>query len=177
MGEPKGVIVVPIGFGPSDDLRSLELDSADNLKVAFDAAAQGLVGPHGWISGAWQKNPVLLGYSGPAVPSIVNLSLPAGTSNQDSTPVPAGEVQVISALSVRVVSTSITTLIAIWMALGATVQVVLVRQVPPVSGTFYLLTGQWVMTEGDFFRCSLVGATLNDDLNFSAAGYRVDLDQ
>ncbi len=64
MAAPKGFLVVPIGENPDGDLRMLELDANDYLKVVFAAAAQGLVGTHGWLDSAWQKNPLAFGFSG-----------------------------------------------------------------------------------------------------------------
>jgi hypothetical protein len=98
MGEPKGFLVVPIGFNPSDDLRSLELDASDNLKVAFAAAAQGLVGPHGWIGGAWQKNPLPLGHSGPINERLSTVVAGAPiTTVLSGAVVPSGEIWWIQA--------------------------------------------------------------------------------
>ncbi|GAI12869.1 unnamed protein product, partial [marine sediment metagenome] len=39
MGEPKGKLVTPVADNPDDELRSLEVDALDNLKVNIQAQA------------------------------------------------------------------------------------------------------------------------------------------
>lgn len=39
MGEPKGKLVTPVADNPDDELRSLEVDASDNLKVAVESQA------------------------------------------------------------------------------------------------------------------------------------------
>jgi hypothetical protein len=175
MGEPKGFIVVPIGFGPSDDLRSIELDADDNLKVAFPAAAQGLVGPHGWIGGAWQKNPLPFGYSGFKGQYKENLSLPAGTSNLFSDVVPAGEIWVFSALSFQYTGT-VPTAVNIQISDGTTFYIVY-SVLAPVSTALYATQGVYIVPVGGQIAWQVQGATLNNDLKCWAVGYRVDIDQ
>jgi hypothetical protein len=175
VGEPKGFLVVPIGFNPSDDLRSLELDADDNLKVAFAAAAQGLVGPHGWISGAWQKNPLLFGYSGQVARAITNLNLPAGQSTQSDSAVPAGEIWVLTHLTVNIVS-AVMTNVQVRGTLGG-VSTVLFEQLAPVTTKWYDRQGSWIFASGDVLQVIVFGAALNDDVVCRANGYRVDIDQ
>ena len=175
MGEPKGFLVVPVGWNPSDKLRSLEVDDADNLKVAFAAAAQGLVGLHGWIGGAWKKAPIPFGISGSVYRFWMNTALAAGNVVVDDTAVPAGEVWVITRIGKRYDGTSPTNFnsAVISGAISATVS----EQFAPVSAQWYFDTLNLVLFPGDILRVGIVGATLNDDLYASAAGYRIDIDQ
>ena len=99
MGEPKGFLVVPIGYNPSGALRALELDTDDNLKIAFAAAAQGPVGDHGWIDGAWQKQPIFHGYSARINDRWQGVSDGVNSTQPKSTIVPAGEFHVINFVS------------------------------------------------------------------------------
>jgi hypothetical protein len=175
MGEPKGFIVVPIGFGPSDDLRSLELDTDDNLKVAFAAAAQGLVGPHGWINGAWQKNPVSFGASAALGRSWSTIALPAGNSFVADSAVPAGEIWVITHQTAWVVSATITRMRFFLNISGVNFETWV--QITPGSDVRYDRQGWWVLFPGDFMQLRVESATLNDDASAVAAGFRVDIDQ
>lgn len=56
-------------------------------------------GPHGWIGGALQKQPLMLGFSGGAREIFTGTSVGAGNTDADSTPVPAGEIHVINFIS------------------------------------------------------------------------------
>ena len=175
MGDPKGLLVVPIGFGPTDLLRSLELDADDNLKVAFAAAAQGLVGEHGWISGAWQKNPLAFGYSERLSGRIFDTALVAGTTILQVSVVPAGEIWVLTSVAMLYIGTSPT---YIQMFINDTVALELIaRQPAPVSDQLYDRQGWWVLKAGDNVGYAVVGATLNDDLYGYYFGFRVDIDQ
>jgi hypothetical protein len=175
MGEPKGLLVVPIGFNPSDDLRSLELDASDNLKVAFAAAAQGLVGPHGWISGAWQKNPLLLGYSGDDTQASINLNAVAGINVLALTAVPAGEIWIIQAIAAKDANNIVGTLTLQCVANGTPVP--LISKAAPAVNEFVCWTGALVIKAGSFVRAVYTGVILNDDLEIYSHHVRIDIDQ
>jgi hypothetical protein len=197
VGEPKGFLVVPIGFNPSDDLRSLELDAADNLKVVMgDTSLSALLtelqqkletadlelitqvlssGPHGWISGAWQKNPLLFGYSGFKGQYKENLNLAAGVNTIFSDIVPAGEIWVFSAMSFQYTGI-VPTAVNIQISDGATFHIVY-SVLAPVSTALYATQGVYVVPVGGRIAWQALGATLNDDLKCWAVGYRVDIDQ
>jgi hypothetical protein len=175
MGEPKGFLVVPIGFNPSDDLRSLELDASDNLKVAFAAAAQGLVGPHGWVSGAWQKSALPFGPSGTVTRSFSNTSLPAGTSIKDDSIVPAGELWVITVVIAVMFSATITSMYPMVKVGGIYARIF--SENAPITTYRYDRQCQVVLMPGDNLAIGVVGATLNDDVYMDALGYRMDIDQ
>lgn len=122
MPDPEGKLSTPVAFDASDDPRSLTVDADDNLNVNIDdqagdvdvnIAAQDadveivqqnpadlLAGIHGYIGGAWQKNPLLLGYSARIVESNDTTSDGTSPTSVLSTPVPAGEIHVVSAVSV-----------------------------------------------------------------------------
>lgn len=46
MGEPKGKLVTPVADNPDDELRSLEVDDSDNLKVAEQGTPTVIAKPH-----------------------------------------------------------------------------------------------------------------------------------
>jgi hypothetical protein len=175
MGEPKGFIVVPIGFGPSDDLRSLELDSADTLKVAFDAAAQGLVGPHGWISGAWQKNPLAFGYSDGVYQRVSFAGTGLATEFGDTATVPSGEIWVITHISCQNIDGPSTqqAVQAFHGADGFNLAVDLAA----VAGQHLNLQGWWVLEAGDYIRFYWTGTAAGNRLRGYVMGFSVDIDQ
>ena len=197
MAEPKGFLVVPLGFNPSGILRALELDESDRLKVLVDSIT-GIVsvsldgqtgtlkvaqqspsslatGNHGWISGAWQKSPIPFGASGFVEESLVSTTLPAGTSFLSGTACPAGEMWVISNIAIRYTGT----------VAGVTINARIVNSVnidvfgvtPPVSGQYYDRQGHWVIFPGGYVRQLIIGATLNDDASLQYTGYKLDIDQ
>ena len=65
MAEPKGFLMVPVGFNPSGDLRALELDANDYLKVALAAWLEGAVDVKGYTGSAWKE--LLVDASGRAI--------------------------------------------------------------------------------------------------------------
>ncbi len=175
MAAPKGFLVVPIGENPDGDLRMLELDADDNLKVALAGAAQGLVGTHGWIAGAWQKDPLRFGYSGTVVLSASDTNLGAGANDVDLTTVPAGELQVITNIVWEYTGTTPTE-VEVSLYDGSTAYPLFTVS-NPITTEWYDKQGFWVVPPTGFIRCSIVGATAGDDLQLRATGFRVDLDQ
>ena len=66
MADPKGFLVVPVGFRADGTIHALELDTSDRLKVLVDAItgsvivtqttpANLLTGIHGWDGDSWEK--------------------------------------------------------------------------------------------------------------------------
>lgn len=98
MGEPKGLLIVPIGFRADGTLRTLELTDSDELKIAIANAAAGLVGPHGWYASTWQKNPLLLGYSGRGSTEYIAQSTGDSPTEAIGVVVPAGEIWVVQSM-------------------------------------------------------------------------------
>ncbi len=177
MGDPtnKGLLVIPVAFDPSDDMMGLEVDADHALKVAFSEAAKGLVGGHGWIGGAWQKSPLPLGYSGIISEEVSDLTLDEGNNVLGGTVVPAGEVWVISAASIKYVGDTATALTL--FAFVDSVPTRLIYQVDPTSGAIYLITGQFILAEGDYMQYNVATATANDDGILDYMGYSFDIDQ
>jgi hypothetical protein len=197
MGEPKGFLVLPIGYNPSDDLRSLELDASDNLKVVMgdtslsailtelqskvetsdfvSGALSAMNGHKGWIGGAWQKNPLLLGYSAIISKALSNLSAAAGTNYLSSTAVPAGEIWVITTASMLNATTAFTQATIIVSISGNNQY--FQSKASPIQNEKVIWNGQAILKEGDTVVGAFDGCTLNDDLYLQFAGYRVDIDQ
>jgi len=175
MAEPKGYLVVPVGFNPSGDIRALELDADDAVLMAIKSAAKGLVGPHGWIDGTWRKAPMPFGISGTVFRNWSNTNLPAGAVDLDDIVVPAGECWVITTFSMRYIGTPPTQLRMIVMTSGGGV---IIREEKSVtSNQIYSLQCQLVMAPGDYLRVSTLDATAGDSMAGWALGYRIDIDQ
>jgi len=121
MAAPKGFLIVPVGFRSDGTLRALELTDSDELKIALTSAAGSdlltelqakletadlelvskivSAGPHGWIGGAWRRNPLLLGYSGVVSEAFTTTASNGGDTDTHSTFVPAGEIHHVNFIS------------------------------------------------------------------------------
>ena len=198
MGEPSGVIVVPVGENPSGRLRSLELNASDHLMtevsaygaplsdlqldgdnhllVAHSTPAKGLVGEHGWVSSAWQKQPISQGYSGAIRALITSTTLAAGNNTLNGSVVPAGEIWVIENIAMMYSGTVVG--VAIYaMLLSGAVQYNLFAQTPVVSLVRYDRNLQLTLSPGENMQMFIQGATLNDDAYLWYVGRRIDIDQ
>lgn len=130
----------------------------------------------GWFSGAWQKNPLLMGYSGSVRRVITNTALPAGASVQADSAVPAGEVWDIENIVVTYIGTVAGVTLTIGIRSGAGFYP-LFEATGLTSGVYVDRQGRWTLGSGDNLEVSVTGATLNDDLLLRAVGYRFDTDQ
>lgn len=197
MTEPKGFLVVPIGFRADGTLRALELTDSDELKIALATAAGSdlltelqakletadleLVskilssGPHGWVGGAWQRQPIDIGYSASVHRRWGTNDLPAGSSFQDDAAVPAGEIWQITFFTFQYYGTSPTHVDYIMNSSGS--DYYLHTQLSPASDSFYALAAELTMEEDDYLRLRIVGATLNDNIIGVGLGRRIDIDQ
>ena len=173
MAAPKGKLVTPVAFDPSGYPLALEVDADGHLKVVFTSPAKGLVGSHGYVGGAWQKNPILLGYSDRLLISVSNEALAAGYNVLDIDPVPAGWVWVVTHFAIMYGGTS-PDAVDIYICDAATA-VFIYRQHSPDSWRLYDRQGWWVLREEDFIRYYVYGATLNDNLYGYANGFKVQL--
>ena len=219
MAAPKGFLVVPVGFNPDGDLRSLELDADDNLKVvigdtglsallteletkletadldldAFGAlgiifTAQDLdveitqtapadlrVGPSGWTSGAWQKNPLVVGYSGDKTQYILELDAAAGLVQLVSDTVPAGEIWEVQAINARNMINNPTKLELAFVANGTSI--ILETALLPGANVYLKWYGKLILSEGDYVIAFYSGTVLNDNIDLAFHAMRIDIDQ
>jgi len=175
MAEPRGYLVVPVGFDPSGDIRALELDADDAVLMAFESAAKGLVGTHGWIGGAWQKSPLPIGYSGADGANVEDTNLSAGAVTVLSAAVPSGEFWLVSNLCFRYVGTSPAEVLVLANIGG--VNRILWAQDAPESGAWYDKQGQWVIPPEGRIGGYIIGATAGDDFRLDFIYTRVDIDQ
>jgi hypothetical protein len=158
---------------------TIEVTQADpaDLKATVTLAADQNVQSraYGWVSGAWQKNPLALGISGSLGYAYDNLALPAGASQFVVSTTPAGQVDVITRLAVRVVSATITsvTLLGVLNSVGG----ILLYKAAPATGAWSYEGAFMPMWPADTIQVQIAGATLNDDVSVRVDGYYVDSDQ
>jgi hypothetical protein len=164
------------GVDSSDDVHPLLVDSSGRIILAASSLEIGLVQAraYGRIGGAWQKQPLLFGYSATVLETWSDDNLASGSNTVDSPVVPAGEIWVITNLSMRYVGTP-PTYIEMRLRSG-TSDYPLFRQLAPTTAQTHDRQGWWVMAPGDLLRVGISGATAGDDLYASATGFRVDID-
>lgn len=142
-----------------------------DLEKLEDAMAQN----HGWIAGAWQKDPLRLGYSGDKTETVTQKAT-AGTNILVGTAVPAGEIWIVQSVS-AFNGTSATTRVALYASINGN-DVALAQAGAGVAALINTIwTGSIVLSEGDTVRAALAGCTLNDDIYLNYHAVRVDIDQ
>ncbi len=148
------------------------------VMVPIRVDANGLIDiqSKGWIASAWQKNPLLFGYSGQILIADTNTSLAAGNNTIDSSAVPAGEIWVITNCAIAYSGTVAGVTMSAQL-LDAATGYTLYGVLAVTSGLFVDRQGWWVLIPGNKLRLSITGATLNDDGFLRATGFRVDIDQ
>ena len=122
----------------------------------------------------WRKSNLLFGYNDTVAESVVDTNLGAGVQSLLGTVVPAGEVWVITAVSVRIDSASATSLYG--LAVINSVEVPFISAVPPSSATWYVACCQVVLKEGDRMKWIATGITAGDDGYLRYSGYKMKLD-
>jgi hypothetical protein len=173
MADPKGNLVTPVAFNPSGYPLALEVDANGYLKVATASAGNFLVGTHGYVSGAWQKNPILFGYSAGLYETVSNIDLAAGNNVLVTSIVPAGWIWVATNISIYYYGTS-PVFIDVRITHAAQYYFIM-RQRLPVSDQFYDRQGWWVLESGDYFSMIIIGATAGDDAIISVTGFKVQI--
>jgi hypothetical protein len=131
---------------------------------------------YGYVGGAWQKDPIRLGYSGTVRRSWSNTTLAAGDNNVDDSAVPDGEIWVITNIAARYVGTVSGVILRPYVVIAAGTGYVLTQWDTLVSQTYYSWQGKIVLMAGDYLRIGVSSATLNDDVAAIAVGWRVDTD-
>jgi hypothetical protein len=154
-------------------LRVILKSSDITLPVSVAAPASGLVGTHGYVSGAWQKNPIQFGYSSAYAERPSNTNLPVGNSSLDTSAIPNGKICILTNLSYLYVGTTATQL-----GLGiyrSSVNHNLFTQYSPANNVWYDRQGWWLLKSGDVLRVSIYGATAGDKMYGDYVGYMVDI--
>lgn len=186
MADPKGMLVVPVGFRLDGSIHALELDNSDRLKVFIDPItgvvtvsqsdpAALLTGVHGWDGNTWQKMVVNASSHlkndphlskngrGAGIGTLTqNLALAAGTNTLNDAVVPANHKYVVRNISAIYTGTVAGVQLNINLVIGGTV--INIRSFTGItSGVANQVPIDFPMTAGDNVRLAILGATLNDD--------------
>lgn len=162
------------GFDGSD-YRVVKLDTDGNIVVALKAEEDVQANGYGWISSAWQKNPIAFGYSADQTENVGSTSHAGGTQVLNGSQVPSGEIWVIQVASIRD-NTNAPSAVQVQANVNGT-GVVIKHELTVVAGQWIVWEGQIVLSEGDKMVGVLFGTTSNDDIDFSYHGVVVDIDQ
>jgi len=154
-------------------LRVILKSSDITLPVSVAAAASGLVGTHGYVNGAWQKNPIPFGYSSAVGEKINNTNLPAGDSYINSSTVPDGKIWILTNISYDYIGTT-ATLVSL-VVYRNSVYINMFATYSPVSNHYYDRQGWWVLIPGERLRLYVFGATAGDKLYLDTIGFAVDI--
>lgn len=128
-----------------------------------------------WIGAAWQKNPLLLGYSGDKTEQVVDTSASAGTNALNGAVVPAGEIWIVEAIAAKDEDNAPTSVV---LGVEVNALVVVLAQALTIAAAEYLTwSGAVTLSAGDKVRAWLYGVTLNDDISFYYHARRIDIDQ
>jgi hypothetical protein len=173
MADPKGKLVTPVAFNPSGYPLALEVDANGYLKVATASAGNFLVGTHGYVNGAWQKNPIQFGYSAGLYWRINNYSLAADANDLNTGTVPAGWIWVVTHICLYYGGTSPASISS--FLIHSSITYLINRVWRPINDRYYDKQGWWVLEAGDYMRMTIYGATAGDSAIFTITGFKVQL--
>ena len=154
----------------TEQLRTLE------KRVAFlERLENAMAQNHGYIGGAWQKDPIRLGYSDVVRRAWSDTNLSAGANSEDDTAVPAGEIWVITNIAAAYVGT-MTNVTLKFIVYSSATEYRLCEFTGLTSGVWASWQGEIVLEPGELLRVGVANATSGDDLYAAAVGWRVDID-
>jgi hypothetical protein len=169
-----GNIVAAIDTGQTIEVTQ---DTAADLKCTASVGTGSFIDAlnKGYVSAAWQKDPIRFGYSDALKYTISNSNLAAGASTTDGSLVPTGEFWVITNLSMNTISVTITRVDCRLVIDGTTLTIFNI--VPPTTNVLNDRQGWWVLGPGDKASVRVYTATAGDDVYLYATGFKVDIDQ
>ena len=133
-----------------------------------------LAGLCGYIGTAWQKLPMLFGYTAIWDENLGGIATGA-TYYKDTSTIPAGELWVLQAISARNLTRDPSSVfLRVGRASGSVVG--LIYTVTPGAGVPVLATGEWVLRAGDVARVYLSGCQADDVIEAGIIGYKMRLD-
>lgn len=158
-----------------DDWIKVKVDENGNLYINVQDLEVIQSRSYGWVGADWQKNPLQIGYSGQIIDDVTDLNADAGFNIVDGNVVPAGEIWVITQISIFNL-TSATTLHFIAL-IGSAGTLRVERNSGGAAALLTTVQGYWLLVKDDFLRASFDGCTAGDDLHLQYAGWRIDIDQ
>lgn len=177
MADPKGFLVVPLAFNPSGDIRALECDADDNLKVSVKELLTNLtVNIEPGIDPIIVQvepgtNPIIVDGKSPSIfnpiggkASYSNTTLPAGSTIFTIATVPAGQVWRVTSYAIQYIGT-ITGVTLSGSAYDGATRIYFCAQYNITSSNLYVFSTNIIVNAGDVIEARVGNATLNDDLN------------
>ena len=146
-----------------------KLETADLTLEAGNLA----VNARGRISSAWQRQPLIFGFSAVYAEVVSDLNAAAGTNTLSCAAVPANTLRVVTQIHVRDQNNA-NTRIHIELNHNGTVRTV-ERFASPAAAVGSQWRGHLYLDASDILRADLLGCTLNDDIFLEAHGYDMDL--
>lgn len=134
-----------------------------------------ITGLMGWISGVWQKNPLLFGLSDTYDARISDTDLDEGTNTLAGTVIPTGEICVLTSMAFFYAGTA-PTRVYVYATIDSSARR-LYGQESPASQVLYDRQGWWVLGPGDRITIVVEGATATDNLYLDMIGFTIDIDQ
>lgn len=176
MGEPIATVGKLAGVcgHDGDDWEKILIDASKRLVVAIASIVAADAQMHGHVGGAWQKQPLIWGYSDVVEERVLDANCSAGTDSVQTTVVPAGEVHVITSLAMYVASGTCGNLVAYKNDGVASYE--LVGQTSPTSSQIYDRQGFYVLGPSDSIVVYGFNLTAGDDLCVIVTGYKMDID-
>jgi hypothetical protein len=144
---------------------------ADDLNL--DASGSAGVNQHQYDGSAWRKSNMLFGYNDRYAERVYEPNLAAGANTVYGTTVPDGEVWIVTTFIGQCVGATIT--ILVFGSNNDVYPIPVVVQQPPVTGQWYVWTGTLVLKAGDRIYGYVAGATLGNDLDIRALGYKMNI--
>lgn len=129
----------------------------------------------GWISSAWQKNPLALGYSSPLIKQYVNDAPTGSNPNIDTDTVPSGELWVITNITERATFSSAAGIRCMFHDNSNACVLYVIDS--PTSLINYDRQGYWVLPAGAYLRMTLQTAVGDSQLVIWITGFIVETDQ
>lgn len=166
------VSALPAGdnnIGNVDVVTLPALPSGTNL-IGFVAAYN-----YSLVGGAFQKDPIRLGYSGDKSEQVYEGSADAGTNTLYGSVVPAGEIWVVETISAQDFNSAVTKITLFANVNGLTIPLKDQRTLLAAQPIFW--SGAITLSEGDKIFVIFNDVTLNDDIYLRYHARRIDIDQ
>lgn len=151
--------------------QAVAVNGSGLVQVDLADVADRQVNAHGYDGSAWQKLPLLWGYSDRWFERVSDTDATAGTNTLDTAAVPAGYVYVVQGIATLNLSTVVTHRQGLR---PGTYDMILQRTTGVGAGvTLPLFPVGIALKEGDTVRARFYGCTAGDDIHLSVVGYKM----
>lgn len=168
----KGKIVVPVWV--DDGVVKAVINDDGEIEVTQETPGDMKVGIHAYISGAWQKQPPIFGYSGRWRQTVTNANADAGTNDLLTTAVPEGYVYVLNAADCYNANTICNRAISAYD--GGTLTHIISEVTVAVGVSTVTRYCSIVLAEGDQIRARFVNCAAGDYIQLRCWGYMMRID-